>query len=106
LITDSDESLEKDAYSLDVELVEPNDPCRPEKCLWRSVLDRAVRDFMGMGVADMSKNEKRMAHLSALVWFEDYGEHPQGFEWVCEFLQIDSSRLREKLYEAYDRKKS
>ncbi len=59
----------------------------PERELWRSVLELAIRDLSNL-------DEKR----SAIGWFRSRRMDVVSFEWVCLVLDLESSSVRRALF--------
>ena len=59
----------------------------PEQLLWTEVLKRALEDL-------------NIPKHSSLSWFITPTDDPGGFIWVCEMLNIDSQRIRQKIIQA------
>lgn len=73
-------------------------PYSPEHCLLLAVLERAVLDANGVnlkGIADANT-----VKLKARFWLSyrsTVPHEPFSFEWICEMLDLNAKKLRQKL---------
>ena len=67
----------------------------PELALWRSVLERAIRDFIDpelLEVSNGTSKEQTVALLkrSTRSWFKSDEDNIGSFRWICDALWPDS----------------
>lgn len=83
-----------------------SDPCDPERRLLLAVLERAIRDALGIKGVAPPELEKCHAR-DARCWLGlgetyriDTDPEPWSCQWLCSHLQIDSRHVHDQLSEA------
>jgi hypothetical protein len=77
--------------SLDVPKILEGNPSitSPEAELWAAVLTQAIDDLDGMRLLPVIRR-------SAKCWFQSKNHDPGSFLWICEFLGLAASSVRDK----------
>jgi hypothetical protein len=86
----------------------PSGPYAPERMLWISVLEDAIRciqvcppQFRGSCYDDRNTlgigNRKRKYGLDAATWLDSDEMYPGSYLWLCEVLDVDPGWLRGRI---------
>lgn len=71
----------------------------PDGALLWAVLERAVMDWGGRCLyGGTSWRQVGRYVTDAACWFGDDSEHAWSFVWICQHLQLDPGRTRDRLY--------
>lgn len=65
----------------------------PEKNLWAEVLVRAVRDVLH------PESKEMYYHKHACFWFFDDSTEMKSYLWICEELDLDAKKIRNRVFE-------
>jgi hypothetical protein len=72
-----------------------------ENRLWAAVILRAIADLLALEThADRTK--QRSLKYRARTWLSSSARYPGSFKWICQFLDLDSERLRRRIFEIAD----
>ncbi len=82
-------------------------PCAPERFLWLSVLEDAIKCVQGAVSADGSDGWRQLnslrhrvrRQLDAQTWFDSDDIYPGSFRWICDTLGLEPDYLRQRIAE-------
>jgi len=69
-----------------------------ERALWCAVILQAFLDVMGMNY-DVCRSSRNLRSELALGWLCSERGDLGSFEWICDALKLDSSSLRNSLWQ-------
>jgi hypothetical protein len=72
-----------------------------ERDLGTAVLVQAICELTG---ADGNRYHRATLRYFARLWFESDDHQPSSFNWICDQLELDASRLRRRVFEMADQK--